>query len=437
MPPFRYIQENHRTKIHFGILPHLIYIMIKKVILYSLAGLLLALLVLTAIFYTEIRQSYFTARLFDEDRIVHNFSHMSDMYPSVTLERSGPVFGFGHKPAALPDSFTYQNKRSGIEDWIEESRTTALVVVKDNDITYENYYLGTGEFDKRISWSVAKSFLSALFGVAVHEGLIPDLNVPVNEYVPTLNGTGYEGVTIKNALQMSSGVYFNEDYGDPKSDINRFGRTIAWGRSFDDFAASLQSDPDRSQGAFLHYVSIDTHVLGMVLRAATGKTIKELFEQHMWSKMGMEEDAYFITDGYGEPMVLGGLNMITRDYARMGVLVRDDGFINGEQIIPEAWLSESVTPDAPHLIPGERETSLTRFGYGYQWWIPEPAEGFTSEIMAKGIYNQYIYINPEAGVVIAKNSANIDFQKNFFEHDYIALSAFREIVLSLTHSNDD
>jgi len=384
--------------------------------------------VFTSLYWTQLRQLYHTVRLFEEDVIVANFSDMSSIIPTVIIRRSGDVNVFGRQTGLLPDNFVYQGENRKMESYLVDSSTTALVVIKDNDIVFEKYYQGTKEQDQRISWSMAKSFLSALFGVAVGEGLITDLDQAVSDYAPVLRGSGYDGVSIRNVLQMSSGVFFNEDYGDFNSDINRFGRMMALGGSFDEFAASLTAN--REQGTYMHYVSIDTHVLGMVLRAATGRSIVDYFNEKLWSKLGAEQDAIYLTDSTGEPMVLGGLNLISRDYARFGMLYRDFGTINGEQVIPKRWVEDSITPDAPHLMPGERDNSDTSLGYGYQWWIPEQAD---EEFMALGIYGQYIYVNRKANVVIVKNSANRDFMANNFESEAVAVAAFRAIVYSLTN----
>jgi len=402
--------------------------MLKKILLTLAAIFIVGVVAFVIIFLNEIKQLNHVNRLFDEGRIVHNFTHMDAIFPIVKIENSGDIYEFDYDIVSLPDSFYYNSQPQSITNWIEETRTKALLVIRDSTIVFEDYYMGTNEWDKRISWSMSKSFLSALFGIAVHDGYIPDLDVPVTDYVPGLIGTGYEGITIKNVLQMSSGIQFNENYGEFGSDINRFGRAIALGSSFDEFAASLKTDPTREQGTYLHYVSIDTHVIGMVLRAATGKTIKELFEENLWSKVGFERDAYFISDGNYEPMVLGGLNMITRDYARMAILMRNFGNLGDTQIIPKEWVLESITPDKPHLMPGERETATTIFGYGYQWWIPEPIDDETIEFMAIGIYGQYMYINPTLGIVIVKNSTDLDFETNNFENDVIAYHAFRAIA---------
>jgi CubicO group peptidase (beta-lactamase class C family) len=400
---------------------------LKSTLTKGFAGLVLLIAVSAGIFSTEIRQLYHTVTLFNEDVIVHHFSNMADVIPSMTISRIGPVNEFGKAPQSLPESFKFDGKDIKIDDFLTLTSTTALVVVKDNDVTFEDYYQGTGEFDQRISWSMAKSFLSAIFGVAVEEGHIKDLNVPVTDYVPSLKGSGYDGVTIKNVLQMSSGVYFDENYGDFNSDINRFGRVMALGGSFDEFAASLTSE--REQGTYMHYVSLDTHVIGMVLRAATGRSIEDYFNEKLWSKLGTERDAIYITDSTGQPMVLGGLNLISRDYARMGKLYRDKGLINGIQVVPAQWIEDSITPDAPHLMPGKRDTSASKMGYGYQWWIPDNPK---QEFMALGIYGQHIYVNREYNVVIVKNSADRQFMDNEYQHSDIAIEAYREIARSLS-----
>ncbi|BFM10659.1 serine hydrolase [Simiduia litorea] len=394
----------------------------------AVAVLFLALM--AGLFSTEIRQLYHTIHLFDADVIVYNFSHMRDIAPNYVISRQGPVNVLAKQAQPLPETFLYKGELRTFSDFLTDSSTTALVVVHGNTLTHESYYQGTEALDYRISWSMAKSFLSAIFGVAVAEGKIKDLHAPVTDYVPSLKGSGYDGVSIKNVLQMSSGVYFNEDYSDFNSDINRFGRVMALGGSFDTFAESLTSA--REQGRFMHYVSIDTHVIGMVLRAATGQSIVEYFNEKLWSKLGTEQDAIYLTDSVGEPMVLGGLNLISRDYARFGMLYRDRGALNGEQIIPAEWIEQSITPDAPHLMPGRRANADTNFGYGYQWWLPENPD---QEFLAIGIYGQYIYIDRKHDVVIVKNSADRNFMANDYENKDIAVAAFRAIALSLSADN--
>jgi len=384
---------------------------------------IVASVIIAGVYGTELKQLYKVVNLFNGDVIVHNFSNMEEVMPTKEIKRSGKVRVFNNHHQNLPALFSFKGQNFNLNEFLQDTNSTALVVIKGEAITFEQYYLGTTENDLRTSWSMAKSYLSAIFGIAVYEGHIPNLDVAVSDYVPQLIGTGYDGVTIKNVLQMSSGVAFNEDYDDFNSDINRFARMMALGGSFDEFATTLVSH--REQGTYMNYVSIDTHVLGMVLRAATGKSIEQYLTEKLWSKLGNEQDASYIVDGLGEPMVLGGLNATTRDYARLGVLFRDNGLINGEQVIPAQWIKDSITPDAPHLMPGKRDNAKSVFGYGYQWWVPEHSD---QEFFAMGIYGQYIYINQGANVVIVKNSANTHFSDNEYESVHKTLAAFRTIA---------
>ena len=332
--------------------------------------------------------------LFAQDKIVFNFSHMDQAFLSTPVPRGdGPTTEFSYGPEFTP--------MPQVDDWIAERDVTALVVLKDGKIVYENYFLGTEPDDRRISWSVAKSYLSALVGVLLDEGKIASLDDQVTQYAPDLMGTAYEGATIRNVLNMASGVTFDEDYLDKNSDINRMGRVIALGGKLDEFTAALK-DSFARPGDQWQYVSIDTHVIGMVIRGATGRTIPDLLSEKIITPMGLEFEPYYLTDGSGEAFVLGGLNLTTRDFARMGQMFLEDGMYNGTQIIPAEWVAASTAPTAP--------TQADAIGYGYQWWVPKGAA--KGEFMARGVYGQYIYINQTDGVVIATNAADRKFRND-------------------------
>jgi CubicO group peptidase (beta-lactamase class C family) len=332
--------------------------------------------------------------LFAQDKIVFNFSHMDQAFLSTPVPRGdGPTTEFAYGPEFTP--------MPQVDDWIAERDVTALVVLKDGEIVYENYFLGTEPDDRRISWSVAKSYLSALVGVLLDEGKIASLDDQVTQYAPDLMGTAYEGATIRNVLNMASGVTFDEDYLDKNSDINRMGRVIALGGKLDEFTAALK-DSFARPGDQWQYVSIDTHVIGMVIRGATGRTIPDLLSEKIITPMGLEFEPYYLTDGSGEAFVLGGLNLTTRDFARMGQMFLQDGMYNGTQIIPAEWVAASTAPTAP--------TQADAIGYGYQWWVPKGAA--KGEFMARGVYGQYIYINQTDGVVIATNAADRKFRND-------------------------
>lgn len=349
--------------------------------------------------------------LFAEDRIVENFSNMDSAFLTVPVSRGqGPTAELSYGPeTSLP---------ARVDDWIAERAVTGLVVMKNGEIVYENYFLGTAPEDRRIAWSVSKSYLSALIGILLDEGAIASLDDPVTQYAPALEGTAYDGATIRNVLNMASGVTFNEDYLDYDSDINRMGRVVALGGTLDDFTTDLKAR-FAEPGAEWKYVSIDTHVLGMVARGATGRSIPDLLSEKIIAPMGLEYEPYYVTDGTGTAFVLGGLNMTTRDYARFGQMYQQGGRWNDRQIVPQDWVAESTRPSAP-TAPG-------RIGYGYQWWIPQGAAD--GEYMARGVYGQYIYVDTARNVVIAVNSADRGFREPGVSENNIAI--FREIAESL------
>lgn len=327
--------------------------------------------------------------LFDQARIVQNFGHMDQLFYHITLSRGdGPVSPLPAGPAVELSPEAAQ--------WVKDRAVTGLVILQHGALRHESYYLGMAAEDNHISWSVAKSYLSALFGVIKAEGPIASLNDPVEKYAPQLKGSAYEGVTIHDILTMSSGVAFDEDYLDFNSDINKMGRVLALGGSMDDFAAGLKVR-EAEPGSKWHYVSVDTHVLGMVIRGATGKDIPELMESRIIAPLGLKAAPIMLTDGLGVSFVLGGLNMRSRDYARMGQMVLQKGQWQGKQVVPADWIATATSPQAKDGT-----------AYGYQWWIPKDAS--PGEVMAQGIYGQYIYINPSLDVVIAVNAADRGFE---------------------------
>ncbi len=386
---------------------------------------LLALLALAAWLYRgEISRLSAAADLFEPDRIVHNFQNMDELFDARVIGRSDDILEFDRGHYALPTSFEHRGRSYDTEAFLEQLVTTGLIIVQDDTILYERYAHGHEPAGQHIAWSVSKSFVSALFGIAVDEGHFPDLSQPVSEILPELVGSGYDGVPIEHVLEMSSGVRFNEDYGDPFSDINRMGPAMAAG-SLLDFAATLETE--QPSGTVLHYVSVDTQVLGEMLVRATGQDLASYAAEKLWQPLGMEFDAYFLLDGAGREWAFGGLNASLRDFARFGWLYAHGGSRHGHQIVPRAWVEASVTASAPHLEPGREPGSA--MGYGYQWWIPGGSQG---EFTALGVYGQNIWVDPAKHLVIAKNSADVDFQKDDFENGQIAISLWRTIAAELS-----
>lgn len=379
-------------------------------------GRLLLALVLAAVVVglwkrEEITRLLAVNSLFSEEKIVQNFSNMEAAFLHTTLSRGdGPTSELSYgAEVTLPDA---------VSTWITDRTVTSLLVMKDGAIVYENYFQGTGPEDRRISWSVAKSYLSALLGVLLDEGAIPSLDVAVTDYAPKLKGGAYDGATLLDVLQMSSGVVFDEDYLDQNSDINRMGRVLALGGEMDDFAADLTAT-FAPAGQEWKYTSIDTHIVGMVIRGATGRSIPDLLSEKIIAPLGLEHAPYYVTDGVGTAFVLGGLNVTTRDYARFGQMFAQKGLWQGKQIVPADWVVASTLPSA-RTAPGE-------IGYGYQWWIPQGSPPGT--YMARGIYGQYIYIDTDAGVVIVTTAADRKFRETGVSQQNVDM--FRLIAESL------
>ena len=397
----------------------------------SKIGLTAALLLALGIWaYPTVNALYQTVLLFDKDRIVENFRSGNQLWPTraMTSSTQPRPYSIG-EPLALPESFEYNGQQLNTEQFLADSWTTGLLVVSGDQITYESYFLGNSRATRTISWSVAKSFISALVGIAIGEGSIASIEETVDSYAPELKGSGYEGVRIKDILQMSSGIAFNEDYADFDSDINRWGRGFALGSSQDEFAASLTRGGE--PGTQNHYVSIDTHVLSMVLARATGKTVADYMQEKLYQPLGMEFDGYWLIDGAGAEMALGGLNLTLRDFAKLGSLYLHNGAVDDQQIVPAEWVAASTRADAPHLQPTPGSDSdpaaAPSLGYGYQWWLPPSDSG---EYMAMGVYGQYIYVNPALDTVIVKVSANPYYNDQSYvpSRDFANLALFRSIA---------
>lgn len=371
---------------------------------------------------------YRMASYYDLDHITENYRRTQDFFDTTTIHASGTPSLFLYDRQPITDTYVYNGEERSISALMEETGTTGLLVARDDTILFEEYYQGETADDRHIQFSVTKSFISALFGIALDEGLIDSIDDPVTKYLPEMKGTGYDGSTLKHVLTMSTGIRFTEDYGDLTSDVNRMSMVIGTGGSLNEYATSLTRD--REPGSFNDYVSVNTHVLGMVLTRVTGQTLTQLLEDRIWKPLGMEHDAYFLIDGHGMEVAMGGLQASLRDMARMGRLYLNEGRWGDEQIVSADWVKASVTPTEPHLMPGfDNPLSETPYGYGFQWWTPVKAHG---DFMASGIYHQFIYVDPRTGVVIAKTSANKGFNdpENKMQKDMI-ITAFQAIAADI------
>ena len=395
--------------------------MLHKILL----GIFIVAILAALIFGPKALRVYNFIHLFDEDKIAYNFININKIFPITSITKSSSPHIFKKQEFMLPEFYELDGKTYNLAESLDYFKSDGLIVLHNGDLLYENYWQGNSKDQPHISWSMAKSFLSALIGIAYHDGLIENLNDPITKYLKDFIGTGYENVPIKDILQMSSGVVFNEDYGDPNSDINKFARAVAEGKSMRDFAKTLKNG--KVPGTFNHYVSIDTQMLGMLLEEVTGKPLAETLQEKIWTKIGMENNAYYMVDDTGMEWALGGLNATLRDYAKFGLLYLNRGNWKGQQIVPQDWVDASHVANEPHLQPGNNSLSSSDWGYGYQWWIP----GFpNTDYLAAGIYNQYIYIDPITNVVIAKTSSNYKFneERQYSKDAHVAI--FRAIAQS-------
>ena len=364
------------------------------------------------------------------DEIDYSFIHMDEYLHSKVVEKAEHPFIFPRiENISLPKDFAHNGAIYNTHHFLDSSDTQGFLVIKNDTIQYENYWKGQQEDIQHISWSMSKSYISALFGIAIEEGHIKSIDQTIDEYLSQLKGSGYEGVKIKDVLQMSSGIGFDETYSDPESDIQQYWQGFVFGESQDVFASRLTNE--RPAGTYNKYVSMDTHVLGMILVKATGKSLTKYLQEKLWKPLGAEFNAYWIADATGMEMALGGLNACLRDYAKIGRMYLNKGNWNGKQIIPADWFEASTSSTEEHLQPDSENSSDRGIGYGYQWWILDGHEG---EFLAMGVFNQYIYINPTTNTIIVKNSAN----KNYYEKNnpYASTMTHIELFRNIAHRYD-
>jgi CubicO group peptidase (beta-lactamase class C family) len=311
---------------------------------------------------------------------------------------------FPLKEAGAPFTVSYEHngRTFTLDEYFERTDVLGFLILRDDQKILERYLQGTGPADRYLSMSVSKSVVSVLVGVAVDEGKIRSVSDSVVKYLPNLKDSGYKDATVKDVLQMASGIEFSEEYTVPTSGIGLLSAASRTGTpTFAEFAASLRSEG--KPGATFHYQSVNTQVLALVLEAATGIPLNKYAEQKLWAKIGTESPAFFLT-GNKQPGICayGCFYATLRDYARFGLMAMRGGQLTGERVVSSEWIRESATA-APFARPTEDEkTHACRRGYGYQWWIPC---GEAGTFQAVGINGQAIYVNPAKRIVIAQFSA--------------------------------
>jgi len=295
-------------------------------------------------------------------------------------------------------------RQMGVAEFLEVTSATSLVVVVDGTLVHEWYADGVTADDRLLGNSATKSALALVTGIAVAEGDLPDLDVPVSAHVPELAGSGYRDVTVRQVLTMTTGVGWVEDYHDPDSAASvLIGRwRSGLGGMRDQIAKIPAGDPPGTRYA---YCSPDSMVLDWVRERATGRTFAEAMAA-VWRTIGAEQPAVVGLDGPagegGVAMAAGALAVTARDWARIGWL-QVDGTWDGTPVVDSAWVEASSRPGRPFLRPGRLPSNITTHaGFGYHWW---PVSDDGSRVMADGMRGQFVYVDRPRRTVVVKTSA--------------------------------
>jgi CubicO group peptidase (beta-lactamase class C family) len=271
--------------------------------------------------------------------------------------------------------------------YMEAENVAGVLVIQDGRIRLERYGLGLGERDHWVSFSMTKSLTSTLVGTALKSGAIGSLEDPVTRYLPALAGGGYDGVNVRQLLTMTSGVRWNEDYFNPNSDVARFLQEPA--RPGEDPVVTYMGRLPRATepGTRWNYSTGETNLVGSLVAAAEGKPLAQLLSERIWSRAGMEADAFWALDQGGREMGGCCVSATLRDWGRIGLLALEDGQAGGERIVPADWFAQAVVKQAETGEPNE--------GYGFLWWTQD--DGVFG---AYGIFGQAVRVDPERRLVI-------------------------------------
>jgi CubicO group peptidase (beta-lactamase class C family) len=258
--------------------------------------------------------------------------------------RSGPCLP---KPVSLEGEYTIKDQALSLEEALEATSTNALVVIKDGKIVYETYRNGSDENTRFLTFSVAKSYVSTLIGLALSDGAIRSLDDKVTDYLPEMAGTGYDGPTIRDLLRMRSGVEWLEVYefgSETQLTQVHDNSLVAYRYRWCDYAANDSKAGANPPDAAFNYATLDTSVLGCILEKAVGKTGSEYMSEKLWRPAGMEKRRLLDhgrADSIGREFYGAGLAATARDHARFGLMFLNNGMANGKQVVPAEWVKEA------------------------------------------------------------------------------------------------
>jgi len=278
-----------------------------------------------------------------------------------------------------------------VDAYMAGQRSAALLVVHDGKLRLERYGLGFDASGRWTSFSVAKSITSTLVGAAIRDGFIRGMDDKVSDYLPEMKGSAYDDVSIRQLLTMTSGVKWNEDYGNPQSDVARFNKHQPEA-GVDALLSYMRRLPrEAPPGTRWNYSTGQTNLVGVLLVRATKKPLATYLSEKIWVPAGMEQQATWILNRSGDEISGCCIQAAARDFARFGLFILDGARVGGASIVPEGWLAEATSERTGIRVRGR--------GYGYQWWTY--ADG---DFAARGIFGQGIFIDPKRKIVIASNA---------------------------------
>lgn len=344
---------------------------------------------------------------------LYGYRNMEKVTPVHVVKRGDHVRDLPVAANRIDPKWTWNGKPQTTASYMEAMRTSGVVVLKDGKIVLERYGMGRKPAERWTSFSVAKSVTATLVGAAIKDGYIKSLEDPVTTYIPELKGSGYDGVTVRQLITMTSGVKWNEDYTDPKSDVAQAGFSTDT-PGLNPIVSYMRKLPrETAPGAKFVYKTGETDLAGILVSNATGRPLSQYLSEKIWAPYGMEQDAIWVDDVAGHERGGCCLSMTVRDYARIGQFMLDGGKAGGVSVVPDGWIADA-TKAHWSFPPGGVET-----GYGYFWWIIR--DGYAAE----GIFGQQIFIYPADHLVIAINSA---WPKASADDLWKAQAAFAEAV---------
>ena len=292
------------------------------------------------------------------------------------------------------------NSKIPLSEFLNAHKTLAFLVIKKDSIIYEAYFDGYDSSSIIPVFSVAKSYVSALVGIALEKGYLKSIEDSITTYIPELQGKGLEKISLKNLLEMQSGLNYQEKYTSPFADMAKY----YYGKNLDKYVQKLKLE--EVPGTYYNYQSVNTLLLGIALENTTGKNPAKLLETWIWQKTDMEFDASWSVDSKKNDRIKAFccINLRARDLAKFGKLYLDNGKWNNEQIIPESWIEKSLRIENDSRDSGG-------YPYTYHWRSLEDGSYF-----AKGVLGQYLYVDPQNELIfvrLGKSSDGINWVELF------------------------